>query len=428
MPVLIVIGAQWGDEGKGKIVHYLSGEADLVVRYQGGDNAGHTVVFGGESFALHLIPSGILFPRTRNLIGNGVVVNPAALQAEARTLERRGIKVRGRLWVSAQAHLILPHHMALDRVREAGRGAVGSTLKGIGPCYEDKIARRGVRAADYLEPETFRHVLEAALAAHEGELGRRETARLRQETLAATPALRRFLAPFCRDTVGLLAGEAARGRKVLMESAQGCMLDIDFGTYPFVTSSNPTAGGACAGAGLPPAAVDAVLGVAKAYTTRVGRGPFPTELGEPLASRLRETGHEYGATTGRPRRIGWLDLPQLRCAMRTSGISRLALTKLDTLSGTDPIRVCTGYTWRGKRLADFPVSRLAQAEVKPVYKDLPGFSGDLSGARRFQDLPKTAQSYVRWVEAQLGCPIAMVSVGPSREQTIMRKNDLWSRR
>jgi len=429
MPVLVVVGAQWGDEGKGKVVHHLSRGADLVVRYQGGDNAGHTVVFGGESFALHLIPSGILWPRTRNVIGNGVVVNPQALLAEARSLERRAVAVRGRLAVSLQAHVILPHHQALDRLREAGRGAVGSTLKGIGPCYEDKVARRGVRVADYLEPGTFRQVLDEALAAHADELGRAAVRRLRRQTLAAYPGLRRFLAPLCQDTVRLLAAACRRGRRVLLESAQGAMLDIDHGTYPFVTSSNPCSGGACAGAGLPPTAIDSVLGVAKAYTTRVGLGPFPTEMPEPVAGRIREKGHEYGATTGRPRRIGWLDLPQLRSAIRASGISRLALTKLDTLSGTDPIRVCTAYLWRGRRLDDFPASRRAQQEARPVYRDLPGFSGDLGSRRSFAELPAAARRYVRWVEGQLGCPAGIVSVGAGHEQTILREprsgKSLW---
>ena len=297
MPVLTVIGAQWGDEGKGKIVHYLSQGADWVVRYQGGDNAGHTVVIDGQSYALHLAPSGILFSRPRTAIGNGVVVNPAALQKEVRMLEERGIRVRGRLFVSLQAHVILPYHIALDRVREGGRGPIGTTLKGIGPCYEDKVARRGVRVADFLEPETFREVVGAALAAHALELGRKEVARLKRETLAAYPALRRFLEPFCADTGRVISKALAAKRRVLMESAQGAMLDLDHGTYPFVTSSNPISGGACVGAGLPPTAIDAVLGVAKAYTTRVGLGPFPTEMPEPLpaASGRRAT------STGPPR-------------------------------------------------------------------------------------------------------------------------------
>ncbi|MBI5240306.1 MAG: adenylosuccinate synthase [Elusimicrobia bacterium] len=426
MPVLAVIGAQWGDEGKGKIVHYLSQGADWVVRYQGGDNAGHTVVIGGQSFALHLAPSGILFTRPRNAIGNGVVVNPAALLKEVRMLEQRGIRVRGRLFVSLHAHVILPYHMALDRIREGGRGAIGTTLKGIGPCYEDKVARRGVRIADYLEPETFRALLAAALEAHKGELGRKEAARLKRETLAAYPALRRFLAPFCGDTGRIISKALSAKRRVLMESAQGAMLDLDHGTYPFVTSSNPVSGGACVGAGLPPTAIDAVLGVAKAYTTRVGLGPFPTEMPAPLAGRIREKGHEYGATTGRPRRIGWLDLPQLRSAIRVSGIGRLALTKLDTLSGMDPIRVCTAYRWRGRLLDEFPASRRAQREARPVYRDLPGFAGDLGSCRRLADLPPAARRYVRWIERELRTPAAIVSVGASHEQTFLHsEGSLW---
>jgi len=426
MPVLTVIGAQWGDEGKGKIVHYLSQGADWVVRYQGGDNAGHTVVFGGESFALHLVPSGILFSRTRNAIGNGVVVNPAALQREVRGLEERGIRVRGRLYVSLQAHVILPHHLALDRHREQGRDVIGTTLKGIGPCYEDKVARRGVRVADYLEPETFRELLAGALAAHEAELGRKEAARLKREALADYRSLRRFLEPFCEDTGRLLAAALSSGRRVLLESAQGAMLDLDHGTYPYVTSSNPVSGGAGVGSGLPPTAIDAVLGVAKAYTTRVGLGPFPTEMSESLAGRLRDKGREYGATTGRPRRVGWLDLPQLRSAVRVSGIGRLALTKLDTLSGTGPIRVCTAYRWKNRLLRDFPASRRAQREARPVYRELPGFSGELSACRNFAELPAAARRYVRWVEAELHCPAAIVSVGASHEQTVLHsEGSLW---
>ena len=397
-----------------------------MVRYQGGDNAGHTVVIDKQSYALHLAPSGILFSRPRTAIGNGVVVNPAALQKEVRMLEERGIRVRGRLFVSLQAHVILPYHIALDRVREGGRGPIGTTLKGIGPCYEDKVARRGVRVADFLEPETFREVVGAALAAHALELGRKEVARLKRETLAAYPALRRFLEPFCADTGRVISKALAAKRRVLMESAQGAMLDLDHGTYPYVTSSNPISGGACVGAGLPPTAIDAVLGVAKAYTTRVGLGPFPTEMPEPGAGRLREKGHEYGATTGRPRRIGWLDLPQLRTAIRISGIGRLALTKLDTLSGTDPIRVCTGYRWKGKLLDEFPASRRVQREAKPVYRDMPGFSGDLSSCRSFTDLPAAARRYVRYLERELGCPAAIVSVGASHEQTFLHsEGGLW---
>jgi adenylosuccinate synthase len=426
MPVLTVIGAQWGDEGKGKIVHYLSQGADWVARYQGGDNAGHTVVIGGQSFALHLVPSGILFARPRNAIGNGVVVNPSALQKEVRMLEGRGIRVSGRLFVSLQAHVILPYHIALDRVREGGRGAIGTTLKGIGPCYEDKVARRGVRVADYLEPETFRELLAAALEAHRGELGKKEAVRLRRETLRDYPGLRRFLAPFCGDVGRLLAKALSGKRRILMESAQGAMLDLDHGTYPFVTSSNPVSGGAAVGAGLPPTAMDAVLGVAKAYTTRVGNGPFPTEMPAALAGRIREKGREYGATTGRPRRVGWLDLPQLRSAIRVSGIGRLALTKLDTLSGTDPIRVCMAYRWRGRLLDEFPASRRAQAGARPVYRELPGFSGDLGSCRRLADLPGAAQRYVRWIEKELRTPAAIVSVGASHEQTFLHsEGSLW---
>ena len=428
MPAMVVVGAQWGDEGKGKIVHYLSGGADCVVRYQGGNNAGHTVVFDGKKFALHLIPSGILYPKVHNVIGNGLVVSPQAFVDEVKMLESRGIKVRGRLHLSLAAHVILPYHILLDTLREEGGRGIGTTKKGIGPCYEDKVARIGVRVCDYLEPETFKALVNQNLKVRAAELSRVKPIKaIAQDVFKDYDRLRKFLAPFCTDTSEMLGGLLSKKRNLLLESAQGAMLDLDFGTYPFVTSSNPIAGGACTGAGIAPSHVNNVMGVTKAYTTRVGLGPFPTEIEGHTASYIREVGKEYGTTTGRPRRIGWLDLPQLRQAIRVSGINSLVMTKLDTLSGVHPIKVCTAYKYQGKRLDVFPVSRKAQLEVEPIYETFPGFSGDLSKAKRFSDLSPSARDYVQTIEKWLKLPVSIVSVGQSRDQTIVRdKRFVWA--
>lgn len=430
MPALVVVGAQWGDEGKGKIVHFLSRRADVVVRYQGGNNAGHTVVFGGQHYALHLIPSGILLRGKRSVIGNGVVVSPGAFRDEVRLLERRGIRARGRLHLSAAAHVILPYHILLDILREERGRGIGTTRKGIGPCYEDKVARIGVRVCDFLEPRLFRSLVEQNLRVRRAELcsGGRSLASIRRQAFAGYAGLRRFLKPYVADTGAILNRELDAGRSVLFESAQGSMLDLDFGTYPFVTSSNPVAGGVGPGAGVGPTRIDAVLGVTKAYTTRVGLGPFPSEVDGHLARYIREKGAEYGTTTGRPRRIGWLDLVQLRAAIEANGISRLALTKLDTLSGIHPLRACVRYRLRGRRLDRFPAGRREQFECEPVYEQLPGFSGDLSLARSFQELPRAARDYVLWVERRLGVPISIVSVGQSEEETVVRRRfPPWTR-
>ena len=427
MPALVVVGAQWGDEGKGKIVHFLGKGADWVVRYQGGDNAGHTVVFDGQRYALHLIPSGILQPGVMNAIGDGVVVNPRALVDEVRMLEKRGVKVKGRLFVSLAAHVILPYHVYLDTLREEGGRGIGTTKKGIGPCYEDKVARIGIRVADYLDEEAFRRLVRQSLKVRAAELAKVKPLKaIEEEVFDGYAARRAFLARFAADT-GLLLDQARRKKaRILLESAQGSMLDLDHGTYPFVTSSNPVAGGACVGAGVGPTAITGVMGVTKAYTTRVGMGPFPTEIEGKLAHYIREVGKEYGVTTGRPRRIGWLDVPQLRAAIRMNGFTSFTMTKLDTLANVDPIKVCVGYTLRGKKLAEFPIARREQLDVEPVYRSLRGFSGDLKGARKFSDLPAAAREYVLAVEKLLGAPIAVVSVGQSREQTIVRAPEkIW---
>jgi adenylosuccinate synthase len=428
MPALVVVGAQWGDEGKGKIVHYLAAGADYVVRYQGGNNAGHTVVFGGQKYALHLIPSGILHPRALNVIGNGVVVSPEAFVEEVKMLEKRKIKVKGRLFLSYNAHVILPYHIYLDTLREEGGRGIGTTKRGIGPCYEDKVARIGVRISDFLDPESFKRLVRQNLKVRSAELSRiKPVAKIAEEVFQGYPRLRKFLEPYCSDTPLLLDAAVKKGKKILMESAQGTMLDLDFGTYPFVTSSNPIAGGAAVGSGVGPTNIGAVMGVTKAYTTRVGLGPFPTELEGHVANYIRETGKEYGVTTGRPRRIGWLDIPQLKAAIRVNGITALTMTKLDTLANIHPIKVCVGYRLNGKKITEFPASRKDQLEVEPIYESFAGFSGDLSKVRKFSHLPASARHYVETIEKWLGVPIAIVSVGQSREQTIVRKpNKIWA--
>ncbi len=420
MSTLVVVGSQWGDEGKGKIVHLLGKKADYIVRYQGGNNAGHTVVFDGKHFVLHQIPSGILQPGRKCVIGNGVVMDPLALREEARFLESRRIRVKGRLFVSAWAHLILPYHKYLDALRESGTDKIGTTKRGIGPAYSDKVGRTGIRLADYMEPDLFRELLERNLQEKAPLLKKVVSlSKLRHETLKDYNGLRNFLRPFVADTPALLQKALANGANVLFEGAQGALLDVDFGTYPFVTSSNPSAGAACVGAGVGPSAIDEVLGVVKAYTTRVGEGPFPTELKDALGHFLRERGQEFGATTGRPRRCGWFDAVVVRHAVRVNGITRLALTKLDVLEGVDPIRVCVGYRLNGRMVRDFPASRWDQARAKPVYKDLPGFSGPVKGITRHKDLPAAARSYVKFLEKETGAPMSLISMGRSREETIL---------
>jgi len=386
------------------------------------------VVFGGQKYALHLTPSGILAKGCKSVIGNGVVVDPNAFVKEVKMLESRGIKVRGRLFISLAAHVILPYHIYVDTLREEGGRGIGTTKRGIGPCYEDKVARIGVRVADYLDPEAFRKLVRQNLNVRAAELTRvKPLKEIEKEVFKDYDHLRRFLAPFAADCSKLLDDARKKKKRILLESAQGSMLDLDHGTYPFVTSSNPVAGGACAGAGIGPTAITAVMGVTKAYTTRVGLGPFPTEVEGHVGHYIREVGREFGTTTGRARRIGWLDVPQLRAAIRMNGMTALTMTKLDTLTGVHPLKVCVAYKLGKKRLADFPVSRRDQLDVEPIYEVFPGFSGDLSKAKKFSDLPRGAREYVLAVEKLLGVPIAIVSVGQSREQTIVREaGQLWS--
>ena len=422
MPSLVVVGAQWGDEGKGKIVHLLGKNSDVIVRYQGGNNAGHTVVFDGKHFVLHLVPSGLLEPGKKGVIGNGVVVDPAALKEEVAFLEKKNIRVKGRLTVSYLAHVILPYHKILDTLRETGEksGVIGTTRKGIGPAYSDKVGRTGIRVVDFLEPDVFKELLEQNLREKEPLLARiKPIAEIRQEILASYDELRDFMAQYAADTSVQLDKAFDANKRVLFESAQGTMLDVDFGTFPYVTSSNPIAGGACSGSGVGPRHIDEVLGVIKAYTTRVGDGPFPTELSDETGERLQKVGQEIGATTGRRRRCGWFDAVAVRHAVRVNGISKFALTKLDVLDGVDPIRLCVAYDVNGKRVTEFPASRTAQMAAKPIYRNFPGFKGDLRSLKSYAKFPETARRYVKALEQAIGASCALVSMGKSRDETIV---------
>jgi adenylosuccinate synthase len=416
---VVVVGAQWGDEGKGKIVDVLAERADIVVRYQGGANAGHTVVNGDDHFVLHQIPSGILHASTRCMIGNGVVLDPETLLGEVEALEQRGIKVHGRLVVSYHAHLVLPYHKLLDQASERHQ-KIGTTGRGIGPAYEDKVARRGIRVSDLLDLDHARKLVADGVERANQMLtllGAPQPASVEEhQELLARLAPR--LLPLAGD-VGLLTYEALRqARKVLLEGAQGALLDVDHGTYPFVTSSNTTAGGAAVGTGIGPTAIDAVCGVVKAYTTRVGNGPLPTEAAAEQGETLRSLGDEYGATTGRPRRCGWFDAVVVRYAARINGITDLAVTKLDVLDTIEAIPVCVGYRIAGERVDDMPAGTRALDQIEPVYELLQGWCRPTGDARRLADLPPQARAYLDRIEDLVQVPIRYVSVGHRRDQII----------
>ncbi len=421
---VVVLGTQWGDEGKGKLVDYITRDADLVVRYQGGNNAGHTVVIGDETFILHLIPSGILHPEKLCIIGNGLVVNPRALIEEIEGLRQRGITVEGNLKLSRSAHLIMPYHMAIEAAREEakGRTQIGTTRKGIGPAYVDKAARTGLRAGDLLYPEVLREKIEANLR----EVNFLLQSFYHREGFSAEDIYRQYLqyaerlGPYIADTDVIINRALDEGKKVLFEGAQGTLLDIDHGTYPYVTSSSASAGGVCTGTGVGPTRIDRVLGVVKAYTTRVGGGPFPTEIKGPLGEKLREKGGEYGATTGRPRRCGWLDLVALRHSRRVNDLKGLLLTKLDILDGLESIKVCHAYRYRGEVLEDFPKEAHVLEECEPVYKELQGWSRPTSGIRQYEDLPPEARAYIEMIEEELQVPVVLISTGQKREDVILR--------
>ncbi|HEX7085865.1 MAG TPA: adenylosuccinate synthase [Vicinamibacterales bacterium] len=421
---LTVIGAQWGDEGKGKIVDLLTPRFAIVARYQGGHNAGHTVYVRGQKFVLHLIPSGILHQGVTCVIGNGVVVDPQALFREVDELAALGIDVNGRLFVSDRAHLILPYHRELDVLSEARRGErrIGTTSRGIGPAYEDKIARRGIRVCDLANPSVL-------------EEGVRENVKARNRVILDTTldwkqvydellAWGERLRPWMADTSVVLNDAIRAGRPILFEGAQGTLLDIDHGTYPFVTSSNSSAGGVCTGLGVPPRAVGTVLGVAKAYTTRVGEGPLPTELHGEMGQRLRDTGQEYGASTGRPRRCGWFDAVAVRFAARVNGLDSLAITKLDVLDGLDQVEICTAYRCGDRVLTEFPADLKLLASCEPVYETMPGWKTPTRGVTRHEDLPAEARAYIARLEEVTGVKAGILSTGSDREETIIRDPEL----
>ena len=421
MPAIVLVGAQWGDEGKGKATDLLGDRVDYVVRYQGGNNAGHTVVIGDETYALHLLPSGVLSPQVTPVIGNGVVIDPEVLIAEIDGLAQRGVSC-DRLLVSANAHLIMPHHRALDKVTERylGDARIGTTGRGIGPTYGDKVARTGIRVQDLFDPGILAQKLDLVLR-EKNQVLTKVYNRRGIDAAAVTQAYLGYgerIRPYLADTALVLNRALDEDRTVLLEGAQATMLDVDHGSYPFVTSSSPTAGGACAGSGIGPTRISKVVGIIKAYTTRVGAGPFPTEEpGEP-GGWLRQAGREFGVTTGRPRRTGWFDAVIARYATRVNGITDYFLTKLDVLSGLDRIPLCVAYEVDGSRQDELPMTQTEFHHATPIYQYFDGWREDLSGARDFAGLPRNAQAYVRAVEAAAGAPVAAIGTGPRRDQTL----------
>jgi len=421
----VVLGLAWGDEGKGRVCDALASDVRYVARYSGGNNAGHTIRIGNEEFVVHLIPSGIVREGVVCTVGNGVVVNPEVLEQEVAALERRGLSVRDRLKIDGRSHLILPYHIQLDSHREKalGEARIGTTNRGIGPTYEDKVARSGIRVQDLFDEGILRAKLEAAL---------REKNSILENVYGEEPyeageladyllSFRELLGPMMADTGSLLREALEEGESVLLEGAQATLLDNDHGTYPFVTSSNPSVGGAVVGSGIPPRALDRVIGVTKAYTTRVGDGPFPTELLDETGEAIREAGNEYGRTTGRARRVGWLDLPAVKYSATLNGITYLAITLLDVLSAVEGIKICVGYEIEGERVDEFPMSQTDLHHARPVYKELPGWGIDITGCRMRGDLPEAARDFVGFIESEVGVPLCMISVGPEREQAIIER-------
>ncbi|WP_198439591.1 adenylosuccinate synthase [Aerococcus urinae] len=428
MPSVVVVGTQWGDEGKGKITDYLSSQADIIARYQGGDNAGHTIQFNQQTFKLHLVPSGIFSEDKLSVIGNGVVVNPKSLLEELAYLRQAGISCEN-LRISERAQVILPYHQLIDRLDEERKGdnKIGTTQKGIGPAYMDKIARNGIRMADLIDPETFAERLSVQIQVKNELLTKvydqepLDYDTIYQEYLAYGQELKKYVT----DTSLLMNDVYDQGKNILFEGAQGVLLDIDHGTYPFVTSSNPIAGGATVGCGIGPSKINTVIGVMKAYTSRAGDGPFPTELHDAIGDRIREVGHEYGTTTGRPRRVGWFDGVVTAHARRVSGLTKLSLNCLDVLTGLDEIKVCVGYqTPNGQVSKSYPANLRYLAQCQPIYESLPGWEEDITGCQDFDQLPENAKTYVRRISEIVGAPIATVSVGPDRTQTLILDN-IW---
>ncbi len=427
MSIVVTVGCQWGDEGKGKIIDFLCKDADVIVRHQGGNNAGHTIQVDGKEYIFHLIPSGILNPNTINVIGNGVVVDPFILMEELDDLANKGLTVTpDRLKISGQAHVIMPYHKTLDALEEIRRGGkgLGTTKRGIGPAYMDKVGRLGLRLFDLCDKKRRQERLDVVLPLRNKTIqnvygGEPLDEKQLNDSLDACCEK---LAPFITDTIDIIAQAVNENKKILCEGAQGTLLDIDYGTYPFLTSSNTTAGGVCTGASIPPTQIQSIIGIAKAYTTRVGEGPFPTELHGENADRLRNAGPvgEYGATTGRPRRCGWLDVCLLRYAARVSGLTGLALTRLDIMNAVTEIQVCTQYEINGQKHDVFPANINILDECKPVYETLPSWDEDVSNITKFEELPQNAQRYVKTIENWVGIPVVMISVGPGRNQTIVR--------
>jgi len=427
MTNVVVVGAQWGDEGKGKVVDIYTEFADDVVRYQGGNNAGHTLVVGDEKVILHLIPSGVLHPGKRCIIGNGVVLDPEVFIREITNLKASGrIADDASLLLSESLHIIMPYHKRIDIAREAksGEKKIGTTGRGIGPAYEDKIGRRGIRLMDLVDREIFsrklRENLEEKNFILEKLLG--EKPFTFEEIYNEYAGYAEILARYMADTTLTLHRDVKAGKRILFEGAQGTLLDVDHGTYPFVTSSSTCAGGACTGTGVSPRELHEIIGISKAYVTRVGSGPFPTELLDADGEKLRQAGHEFGSTTGRPRRCGWFDTLVLKYAVRVNGLTGVALTKLDVLDGFETIKICTGYEYDGKVLDELPANLAVFEKCRPVYEEMPGWQTTISGAKSFADLPVKAQNYVKRLEELMGCPIVLVSVGPRRDETIMLRN------
>ena len=428
MSSVVVVGTQWGDEGKGKITDFLSEQAEYVARYQGGDNAGHTIQFGGETYKLHLIPSGIFSPEKLCIIGNGVVVNPKSLVTELAYLHERNIATDN-LRISDRAHVILPYHIELDRLQEEAKGdkKIGTTIKGIGPAYMDKAARVGIRIADLLDREVFEERLRLNLEDKNRQFTKLYDANLMnfEEIFEEYYEYGQQIKQYVCDTSVLLNDALDNGKRILFEGAQGVMLDIDQGTYPFVTSSNPLAGGVTIGSGVGPSKVTKVVGVCKAYTSRVGDGPFPTELFDEIGSRIREVGREYGTTTGRPRRVGWFDSVVMRHSKRVSGITNLCLNSIDVLTGLETVKICVAYRKsNGEEIRHYPASLVELGQCEPVYEELPGWSEDITGCRTLEELPIEAQNYVRRVSELVGVKISTFSVGPDRNQTNILE-DVW---
>jgi len=424
MPVIAIIGAQWGDEGKGKVVDMLAEDAAVVVRFAGGDNAGHTVVNLYGEFKLHLIPSGVFSPRAICIIGNGVVINPGALIGEIEQLNKRGIDT-SRLFISDRAHLIMPYHTLLDGLEEAARGgqAIGTTLKGIGPAYADKVARLGIRTGELLDSEVFLERLRSVLEYKNNILTKVYDA----SPLSLDEIYQQYcqygkqMAPYICDTSAMLEQALNEKASILLEGAQGALLDPDFGTYPYATSSSPLAGGSCLGAGLGPTSITHVLGIFKAYCTRVGGGPMPTELNDEVSDAIRERAHEYGTTTGRPRRCGWFDGVAARFSARINGFTTAAITRLDVLDELPQLKICVGYKLNGRTITHFPASVAALEKCQPIYEELPGWQTDISNIRRFKQLPSEARQYLNRLEELISCPVSLISVGMKREQTILKK-------